>query len=248
MTVDGGIPGLAAGAYIRVAVSDTGEGMPEAVRTRALEPFFTTKEPGKGTGLGLSMVFGFATLMGGSVTVESVPGEGTTVSIYLPQAAGMAADAQAGAAAASPSEALPVGIARVLLVDDDETVRTTTSRMLQDLAIEVVEATSGRAALAILERDRQFGLVIIDFAMPEMNGTQVATAIRALWPDAALLFVTGYVGDDDIRPWIALGIPILSKPFTEAALASALVAAARQVAQSAQVIQLRAAGPSGGRR
>jgi signal transduction histidine kinase/ActR/RegA family two-component response regulator len=250
MTADGGNPDLAAGAYIRVAVADTGEGMPEAVRTRALEPFFTTKGPGKGTGLGLSMVFGFASVMGGSMTVDSAPGEGTTISIFLPQAADREANADGlvGAATLEADDAAVGGLARVLLVDDDEIVRMTTSRMLQGLSLDVVEAANGGAALAILQRDRQFGLVIIDFAMPEMNGTQVAHAIRALWPEAPLLFVTGYVADDDIRPWSELGVPTLSKPFTEAALASALAEAARRMPASAQVIPFRAAGPSGGRR
>jgi signal transduction histidine kinase/ActR/RegA family two-component response regulator len=234
VSTDGGIPGLAAGAYIRVAVSDTGEGMPEAVRTRVLEPFFTTKGPGKGTGLGLSMVFGFASLMGGSVTVDSAPGKGTTICIFLPQA--------------DPDNNALVNIGRILLVDDDETVRMTTSRMLQDFLLEVVEAASGQAALAILERDRQFGVVIVDFAMPQMNGTELANRVRALWPDAPLMFVTGYVGDDDIRHWSELGIPTLSKPFTAAELAAALAEAARRMPASAEVIPLRAAGPSGGHR
>jgi CheY-like chemotaxis protein len=194
------------------------------------------------------MVFGFASLMGGSVTVDSAPGKGTTICIFLPQADPEAAAEKLAATAADSDNNALVNIGRILLVDDDETVRMTTSRMLQDFLLEVVEAASGQAALAILERDRQFGVVIVDFAMPQMNGTELANRVRALWPDAPLMFVTGYVGDDDIRHWSELGIPTLSKPFTAAELAAALAEAARRMPASAEVIPLRAAGPSGGHR
>jgi signal transduction histidine kinase/CheY-like chemotaxis protein len=238
------VPGLAAGAYVRVALSDTGEGMSEEVKARALEPFFTTKGPGKGTGLGLSMVYGFASLIGGTVTLASEPGAGTTITLYLPRAttaaieAGRAEEPAAPLAGAEP----PVQMARILLVDDDETVRMTTRRLLEELDLQVVEAASGAAALATLAGDRRFDLVVIDFAMPEMNGTQCATAIRAVWPDAPLLFVTGYVENDDLRPWIDLGIPTLSKPFTQEVLAAALADAIRRAHGPGRVIPLRAAG------
>jgi CheY-like chemotaxis protein len=233
-------PTLAPGDYVRVSAIDTGEGMSEEVRARALEPFFTTKGTGKGTGLGLSMVFGFASLMGGAVTLDSAPGAGTTVSLYLPRAAaGAAPDAEDVAAAA---DAAPMGAGRILLVDDDETVRTTTRGMLEDMGLQVAEAVSGPEALALLATDRGFDLLLIDYAMPGMNGNQCAAEIRALWPEAPLLFVTGYVENDGLRAWVELGVPTLHKPFTQEDLAAALTSAIGNARTSARVIPFRAAG------
>jgi two-component system NtrC family sensor kinase len=236
-------PALTPGDYLRVSAIDTGEGMSEEVRARALEPFFTTKGTGKGTGLGLSMVFGFASLMGGTVTLESTPGAGTTVSLYLPRAIDCAAPG-ADDAAITPDDAAPsMAAARILLVDDDETVRMTTRGMLEDMALEVVEAASGAAALALLATDRGFDLLVIDFAMPGMNGNQCATHIRALWPDAPLLFVTGYAEDDGLRHWLELGVPTLRKPFTLQELGAAITGSiGRAAPASARVIPFRAAG------
>jgi signal transduction histidine kinase/ActR/RegA family two-component response regulator len=243
-----GIPPLPPGEYVCVTVADTGEGMTEAVRARALEPFFTTKGPGKGTGLGLSSVFGFAALMGGTVTLESAPGQGTAITLLLPSAttagnAENAAAAPGAAPGAAPDAPSPAQGARILVIDDDETVRTTTCNMLEDMRLQVVAAASGAAALAILAADRRFDLVIVDFAMPDMNGAAFAGHIREAWPDAPLLFVTGYVENDDLRPWTELGIPTLGKPFSQDTLAAALTDALRKRAQpSAQVIQFRAGG------
>jgi signal transduction histidine kinase/CheY-like chemotaxis protein len=228
---------ISAGAYARIAVSDTGEGMPEAVRAHVLEPFFTTKGPGIGTGLGLSMVFGFASLMGGTVTVQSAPGEGTTINIYLPQDTAGAGETRRRPETPAPAIEIvrPRG-GTVLLVDDDEMVRMTTRQMLEDLAQEVVEAVGGGAALAILESERMFDLAIVDFAMPEMNGGRCATEIRRLRPDMPLLFITGYVENDDLRPWTALGVPTLRKPFTRDTLAAAMAEATGRPRRPAQAI------------
>jgi signal transduction histidine kinase/ActR/RegA family two-component response regulator len=235
-----GGPVLAPGDYVRVAAIDTGEGMSEEVRARALEPFFTTKGTGKGTGLGLSMVFGFVSLMGGAVTLDSTPGAGTTVSLYLRRAlAGAAPQAADVLPQAGPA---PLGAARILLVDDDETVRMTTRGMLEDMALQVVEAAGGAEALALLATDRAFDLLVIDFAMPGMNGSQCAGQIRALWPEAPLLFVTGYVENDGLRSWVDLGVPTLRKPFTQADLAIALSNAIGKAPASARVIPFRASG------
>jgi signal transduction histidine kinase/ActR/RegA family two-component response regulator len=235
-------PVLAPGDYVRVSAIDTGEGMSEQVRARALEPFFTTKGTGKGTGLGLSMVFGFVSLMGGTVTLESTPGAGTTVSLYLRRAVSASGAQDAEAAGIAPQRAVAMGAARILLVDDDETVRTTTRGMLEEMALQVVEAASGTEALAILATDRRFDLVVIDFAMPGMNGSQCAAQIRALWPEAPLLFVTGYVENDGLRPWVELGVPTLRKPFVQDELRAALTNAIGKAASSARVIPFRAAG------
>jgi signal transduction histidine kinase/CheY-like chemotaxis protein len=243
---DAGGPLPAPGDYVLVSAIDTGEGMPEDVRARALEPFFTTKGTGKGTGLGLSMVFGFASLIGGTVTIDSAPGAGTTVNLYLPRAISGAAQGATDAAAVAPGAPAGVGpppaAARILLVDDDETVRTTTRGMLEDMALAVVEAASGTEALALLATDRRFDLLILDFAMPGMNGNQCATEIRALWPEAPLLFVTGYVENDGLRPWVEQGVPTLRKPFTQAQLGTALTEAIGRMPTSARVIPFRGAG------
>jgi signal transduction histidine kinase/ActR/RegA family two-component response regulator len=237
-----GLPGLAPGSYVRVSVSDTGEGMSEEVRARALEPFFTTKGPGKGTGLGLSMVFGFAALMGGTVTLESAPGAGTTIRLFLPRGVAVEADVSEPPGPAAADAPAPVRIGRVLLVDDDDSVRATTRGMLEDLGIAVVEAASGAAAIAIVGEGRRFDLVMIDFAMPGMNGTQCAAGLRALWAEARLLFVTGYAEGDGLRPWLDHGVPALMKPFTQQELAAALSDAMRRTQSSARVIPFRASG------
>jgi two-component system NtrC family sensor kinase len=221
----GEVPGLATGDYVRISVTDTGQGMTEEVRARAFEPFFTTKEPSKGTGLGLSMAFGFASLVGGTVTLQSAPGRGTSISLYLPAAA-----AEPETASLPQQDALPAAhpgatAARVLLVDDDADVRSTTQVMLEGLAEDVVAVDSGKAALEVLRADRRFDLLIIDFAMPGMNGSQLASEIRRTWPDAPLLFVTGYVENDALKPWRELGVPSLNKPFSRADLAAALAGA-----------------------
>jgi CheY-like chemotaxis protein len=241
-TTSHALPALPAGDYVRIAVRDTGEGMSEEIRARAMEPFFTTKGPSKGTGLGLSTVFGFASLMGGTVTLESAPGLGTTVCILLRRATASASADLARPAAPSIVARPMVQAARILLVDDDESVRLTTRGMLEELDVDVTEARSGAAALAILAGDRRFDLVMLDFAMPDLNGHECAAAIRALWPDAPLLFVTGYVENDDLRPWTELGVPTLGKPFTLDELAAAIAHGVRGAQVSAQVVPFRVTG------
>jgi signal transduction histidine kinase len=219
-TVAESADGIASGEYVRVSVSDTGEGMSEEVRQRAFEPFFTTKEPTKGTGLGLSMVFGFASSLGGSVNIESAAGRGTTISILLPRASATISLPPVPAADGTP--VATVRAARILVVDDDETVRMTTRAMLEELGHQVAEADGGRAALRLLNADRQFRLILVDYAMPELSGSDLAKEVRSRWPDAPLLFVTGYVENEGLRGWTDQGVPTLRKPFTQRELASAV--------------------------
>ena len=180
----------AAGEYVAIAVADTGSGMSEAVREKAFEPFFTTKQVGEGSGLGLSQVLGFAQQSGGGVRIETTPGRGTTVRVFLPRAtdtaplAGETGDAQA--------EAAPGSDRLVLLVDDDGAVRETTAAALRDLGYRVVEAGSGGAALDLLEREARVDLLLLDFAMPGMNGVEVARVARMRRPGVPVLFLTGY--------------------------------------------------------
>ena len=226
---DGHVPELKPGDYVCIEVVDTGVGMTEEVRARAHEPFFTTKDVGDGTGLGLSMVAGFATELGGALAFRSAPGIGTTVSLFL-RKSDNAPDAETPMpeTAASSTRA-----GRVLLVDDDASVRVSVRAMLEELGHQVVEAAGGNDALELLARDQRFDVLIFDFAMPSMNGIQLAAEVTKLWPSAPILFVTGYVENAALRPWSALGYRTVQKPFTTHDLAVAVERAIRRPATAA---------------
>jgi CheY-like chemotaxis protein len=204
----------AEGDYVAIRVSDTGSGMAEDIRAKVFEPFFTTKEVGKGSGLGLSQVLGFAKQSGGGVKIKSAIGEGTSVTIFVPRAG-----------EARLWREPPVGTTQhnenfrgstILLVDDDNAVRDVTREMLHDLGYRVLEAGSGGAALQVLEREKGVDLMVVDFAMPGMNGAEVARLAQAGRPRLPVLFVTGFAdramiaGVDDDR--------IVGKPFTNGEL------------------------------
>ncbi|WP_288585999.1 response regulator [uncultured Methylobacterium sp.] len=181
------------GEYAMVAVSDTGTGIPAEVLARVFEPFFTTKEVGKGSGLGLAQVYGFAKQSGGGVRIDTRVGEGTSVRVYLPRAATEAALHELRPAAADVSLARDASDKRVVLVvDDDSAVRDITTTRLAEAGYAVREAGSGLAAIQALEADAAVDLAVLDFAMPGMNGVEVATVIRSRWPAIQILFVTGY--------------------------------------------------------
>ncbi|WP_105382907.1 response regulator [Neorhizobium alkalisoli] len=183
--------GLTAGRYVRISVSDNGEGMDETTAVRAAEPFFTTKGLGKGTGLGLSMVHGLAAQSGGVLDLRSIKGEGTTVSLWLPVAqnveAASSAESDRQESAASPSSTL-----RVLVVDDDLLVSMGTSAMLEDLGHATVEAGSAAIALEMLASDKRFDLVITDHAMPGMTGAELARLILSSFPGLPVILASGY--------------------------------------------------------
>lgn len=205
---------LRPGTYIRLSVADTGSGMDEATLARAVEPFFSTKGVGKGTGLGLSMVHGLASQLGGALTIQSQPGLGTNVELWLPvsQAAPEALDQ-------APHDApLPEMRGTALLVDDEELVRTSTADMLSDLGYRVIEAASAEEAVKFVNKGERFDLLVTDHLMPGMNGTELARAIRMAKPGVPVLLVSGYAGADGIEP----GIPRLTKPFRKDELASSL--------------------------
>jgi CheY-like chemotaxis protein len=206
-----------------LVVSDTGSGMTDEVRARAVEPFYTTKQPGGGTGLGLSMVAGFLEEIGGGLRIDSEVGRGTTISLFLHKS-----DVLPGVAAQLPVTNVTSGGLRILLVDDDEGVRVSVRATLEDLGHTVVDANGGTAALEALARDRRFDLLILDFAMPVMDGAQLAGEITSIWADAPILFVTGYVENDRLRPWSDRGYRTLRKPFSSAELAEAVGRAACQ--------------------
>jgi signal transduction histidine kinase len=211
----------AEGEYVMVAVSDTGSGMTEEIRAKVFEPFFTTKEVGKGSGLGLSQVFGLAKQSGGGVRIETRVGDGTSVKVYLPRAeAAPVIQAVTDRHAARASN----GDVRVLVVDDDSAVREVTAGILGDLGYRVIEAGSGGAALDLLDRER-IDLMLLDFAMPGMNGAEVAREARARRPDVPILFVTGYA--DTTALGAAEEDIILRKPYVEEELAAKLKAVLR---------------------
>jgi PAS domain S-box-containing protein len=203
------------GDYVMVAVSDTGSGMPPDVVARVFEPFFTTKPVGKGSGLGLSQVLGFAKQSGGGVAIETEPGRGTTVKVYLPRATFAQADVQSSLLADGLKVAEKGGT--VLVVDDDELVRETTSQMLGQLGYRVLQAGSGGAALELLSGRRKIDLLIVDFAMPGMNGVELAKLAAAKRPRLPILMATGFADHSAIQHLAA--DQLLTKPFSEAELA-----------------------------
>ena len=211
---------LPAGDYIRMEVIDQGCGIAAEMLDKVLEPFVTTKEVGKGTGLGLSMVYGFAKQSGGTFRLRSTLGEGTTAELWLPRATASAIAGEAHPAAPEPRG--PGKPLRILLVDDHEDVRRTTAGMLEDLGHAVTQAHDGRSALAILkERGAGIDLLITDYAMAHLSGTEVVGKARAHLPQLPALIVTGYADAADIgeRP---CDVSVLAKPFDLEALSQAV--------------------------
>ncbi|UUR07217.1 hybrid sensor histidine kinase/response regulator [Sphingomonas glaciei] len=204
---------LKPGAYIRISVIDCGSGMDAATLARAVEPFFSTKGVGKGTGLGLSMVHGLAAQLGGAFEMSSVVGQGTRADLYLP-----VAQAAADPLAVTRNEAVtPVRKLSVLLVDDEDLVRSGTAEMLRDIGHEVHEASGGAQALAMLADGLEANAVVTDYMMPRMNGAEFAAHLEKRFPGMPVMIVTGYSGGD-----LELQIPQLAKPFRQADLAAAL--------------------------
>ncbi|HTZ71985.1 MAG TPA: ATP-binding protein, partial [Acetobacteraceae bacterium] len=206
---------LAPGDYIAIAVADTGTGMTQEVRERAFEPFFTTKEQGKGTGLGLSQVYGFVRQSGGTVKLSSAPGDGTTVSIYLPRA-----EAVTPAQSAVPVEAPVVGRnARILVVDDDDDVRDLVVTMLDELGYRVTAAGNGNDALDLLASGAEFDLLLVDVAMPGLNGADVVRLAREAGRAPRVLFATGYADLGTYQAGLE-GEDLIRKPYRMTDLAA----------------------------
>jgi PAS domain S-box-containing protein len=204
------------GSYVMIAVSDTGTGIPAAIRDKVFEPFFTTKGAGKGTGLGLSMVYGFIRQTGGHVRIESQEGRGTSIKLFLPQTAGRAtrtADALPAAAAG--------GSETILVVEDDALVRKYVTGQLESLGYRTLQAANGADALAIAGSDAAFDLLFTDVIMPgAMNGRELAEEAVKRRPTLKVLFTSGYtenaiLSDGRLPPDVLL----LPKPYRKAALA-----------------------------
>lgn len=240
---DGQIGGLPGGEYVRTSIADTGTGIPPEHLEKVFEPFFTTKPVGKGTGLGLSQIFGFARQSGGDVTIESTVGVGTIVSIYLPRSVEAAEEMAVRQARPAPDNA---GGARalegvmVLVVEDDPRVSRSTVSVLEELGYHPQACASGKEALDILRGQGRIDLVITDVMMPEMTGPELVRVLAGDYPDVAVLFVTGYVGEAGDAIDLG-GYDLLRKPFTVAALATSVAAALDRASGSPPVSAIAAA-------
>ncbi len=213
---------LAIGQYAMLAIQDTGTGMPPEVVSRVFEPFFTTKTGGGGSGLGLSMVYGFAKQSGGSVTVASEPGHGTTVILYLPLTR---SEPRATALPAAPI--VPPLVSRtILVVEDEAAVRTTVRRQLETLGHKVQVADSAAAALPLLRGPEPPEVLLTDVVLGAgMNGIDLAVAAREARPGLPVVFLSGFTAVPEAQERIkALGAPLLSKPSTLSQLDRALSA------------------------
>jgi signal transduction histidine kinase/CheY-like chemotaxis protein len=223
---DGEIGQAKAGDHICVAVTDSGCGMTPQVLERVFEPFFTTKEVGKGTGLGMSQIFGFVRQSGGDIAIRSAPGQGTTVSLYLPR----------GNKAAVPIPAMPAPIqtsipARpvetrlagepVLIVEDDPRVRAATTAAIAELGYCPIACGSGEDALVLLGEHGEINLMITDVVMPGMTGPELGAVVRTRHPGVGILYVTGYAGEAAEGGELE-GEAVLRKPFTISALEKAV--------------------------
>ncbi|MGH6782900.1 MAG: ATP-binding protein, partial [Sphingomonadaceae bacterium] len=213
------------GEYVRVDVTDTGCGMSKDVLDRVFEPFFTTKPVGKGTGLGLSQIFGFVRQSGGEISIASAEGLGTTVSLYLPRhnaAPTVDSTERPVAARAAAPQAAP-GSRTALVVEDDPRVLAATSGALEELGIRTVCAASAETAMAILEKNSTIDIIVTDVIMPGMTGPEFVAKVGPLYPDVAILFVTGYADVDDADAFC--GHAVLRKPFTISTLENAVESA-----------------------
>jgi len=210
--------GLEPGEYVLISVSDTGIGMTDEVKEHLFEPFFTTKERGKGTGLGLATVFGIVEQYNGRIFVYSEPGKGSTFKIYLPR------EHEAPAEASSTStqiDGIPHGDERVLVVEDEVTVRNLACYMLRRQGYTVLEASNGEDALRIAQKETQkIDLLLTDTVMPKMSGRVLADKFQEAYPDTKILFTSGYTDKSVMRSsMLEKGVDFIPKPFSAAELA-----------------------------
>ena len=203
-----------------IAISDTGIGIAKDIMEHVFEPFFTTKDVGHGTGLGLSQVYGFIKQSNGHIKVYSEPGQGTTVKLYLPRLMTGTDDAdevglQTDTPRADQSEI-------VLVVEDDDDVRSHTTDVLSELGYRVLEAANGAAALAMLAREPGVRLLFTDVGLPGgMTGRQLVEEVRRRWPDLKVLYTTGYARNAIVNGGVLdPGTELLPKPFTYSELAA----------------------------
>jgi two-component system, cell cycle sensor histidine kinase and response regulator CckA len=209
-------PGAQPGDYVLLAITDTGRGMDEQTQSRIFEPFFTTKAQGKGTGLGLATVYGIVEQSAGFIDVESSLGASTSMNIYLPR---MEA-ATTPPAETRPARNLPGGTETILLVEDEQGVRSLARRALESRGYRVLEAGNGLEALEVQAAyDGEIHLLLTDVVMPQLGGRELADRLVAKNPQTSVLFMSGYTDDAIVRHGVREdGVPFLQKPFTPDAL------------------------------
>jgi two-component system cell cycle sensor histidine kinase/response regulator CckA len=199
---------LAPGRFARLVIADNGPGMTEEVRQRCLEPFFTTKDRGHGTGLGLPTVYGYTVERGGALTIESSPGEGTRVEVLLPRAA--TSSSPEGATGATVVPALS---GRVLLVEDEDNLRSLARMVLTDAGMEVVEAPDAETALGVLDDQGPWDVLVTDIVLPGLSGVDLAARLRGADPRLPVLYVSGYADQETRRRGLVEGARLLRKPY-----------------------------------
>lgn len=211
-------PGMKEGEFVRLTVSDNGEGMPEHVCKKIFEPFFTTKAQGKGTGLGLATCYGIVKQSNGYIRVESEVGKGTTFEIDFPVASDQGSSENDSETRTKQSA--HGGRETILLVEDERQVRELVTHILTGKGYQVLTAEDGSAAQEVLSKTPRIHLVLTDLVMPRMGGRQLADLIKKKWPRVKIIFMSGHTDDEPARKVIAeLGLPFLQKPFTPDALA-----------------------------
>jgi CheY-like chemotaxis protein len=206
------------GPYVVIAVSDTGTGIPRAIRDRVFEPFFTTKEVGKGTGLGLSMVYGLMKQSGGHAKIYSEEGHGTTVRLYLPRMEEGVAEATASVRTDLPA----LGNETILVVEDDGLVRTYVTGQLESLGYRTLSAGNAAEALALIDQGASFDLLFTDVIMPGgMNGRQLAEEVLRTRPSVRVLYTSGYTENAIVHHGrLDPGVILLNKPYRKVELAA----------------------------
>jgi two-component system, cell cycle sensor histidine kinase and response regulator CckA len=209
-------PGSQIGTYVELAVRDTGMGMDAETKRRVFEPFFTTKEVGKGTGLGLSVVYGIVKQSGGYIEVTSESQKGSLFTVYLPRLSSpvVPSDAQ------TPEHSLATGRESILIVEDEQAVRTLISGMLRQQGYDVIEASDGDDALRTVKHATgSVHLLITDLVMPRLGGSDLAQRLRVQRPHVKVLYISGYSDDTLLRQeGLPVGAHFLQKPFTPEAL------------------------------
>jgi two-component system cell cycle sensor histidine kinase/response regulator CckA len=204
-------PSMTPGVYALLSVSDTGTGMDKLTQTHIFEPFFTTKERGRGTGLGLAMVYGFVKQIGGYVWVESEPGVGSTFEIYLPMICNEEATQNS---AGAPASEMGRGAGTILLVEDEESLRTLTKSILEQGGYSVLEACNGKEAIEIArDSTKPIHLLLTDMVMPGLNGRAVAEKVTQMFPEIKVAYMSGYTGFSSGET-ASLNAVIIAKPFT----------------------------------
>jgi CheY-like chemotaxis protein len=210
---------IPAGRYVLMTISDTGVGMTSEVRSHIFEPFFSTKKVGQGSGLGLFMTYGIINHHGGHMEVDSQDGRGSRFSIFLPSFERK--DSEAVVSSLTSWETLPTGRETVLVSDDDPSMRNAASNTLKILGYQVLQATDGLSALAVINSHRgaPIDLLVTDVVMPQLDGVQLARQLRESNPDIKLLLISGFADSVDSENVLELGAKFLEKPFLPHSLA-----------------------------